>query len=56
MTLVLRGLLASMIAAACTHGLAVPTCTVATGATLSFGAIVALASTGDVATNSGSSL
>ena len=52
----LRGLLAPMVAAACTHALAVPTCTVAAGATLSFGAIVALASTGDVTTNSGSSL
>lgn len=45
-----------MVAAACTRGLAVPTCTVATGATLSFGAIVALASTGDVTSNSGGSL
>jgi spore coat protein U-like protein len=44
-----------MMAAASTDGLAVPTCTVATSATLSFGAIVALASTGDVTTNSGSS-
>lgn len=52
---VLRGLLATMLAAACTHAWAVPTCTVATGATLSFGAIVALASTGDVTTNTGSS-
>jgi hypothetical protein len=34
---------------------AVPTCTIASGATLSFGAMVALASTGDVTTNSGSS-
>jgi spore coat protein U-like protein len=34
---------------------AIPTCTIASGATLSFGAIVALASTGDVTTNSGSS-
>jgi spore coat protein U-like protein len=55
MNLMLRGLLASMVAAACTHALAVPTCTVATGATLSFGAVVALASTGDVTTNSGGS-
>lgn len=55
MKLALRGILASMLATACTHALAVPTCTVATGATLSFGAIVALASTGDVTTNSGSS-
>jgi len=55
MKLVLRGLLGSMLACACTHALAVPTCAVATGATLSFGAIVALASTGDVTSNSGSS-
>jgi spore coat protein U-like protein len=55
MKLLLRGLVASLIAVACTHALAVPTCTVATGATLSFGAVVALASTGDVTTNSGSS-
>ena len=34
---------------------AVPTCTIASGAMLSFGAVVALASTGDVNTNSGSS-
>jgi len=51
----LRGLWASMAAGVCTHALAVPTCTVATGATLSFGAVVALASTGDVSTNSASS-
>ena len=55
MKLVFRHLLAPVLAAACTHALAVPTCTVATGATLSFGAIVALASTGDVTTNSGGS-
>ncbi|MBE0546701.1 MAG: spore coat protein U domain-containing protein [Rubrivivax sp.] len=55
MKVALRSLLGTMLAAACTHGLAVPTCTVATGATLSFGPVVALASTGDVATNSGSS-
>ncbi len=35
---------------------AVPTCTVAPSATLSFGSIVALASTGNISTNSGSSL
>jgi len=34
---------------------AIPTCTVASGATLSFGAVVALASTGDVTANSGGS-
>lgn len=50
-----QGLLVAMLASACTHGLAVPTCTVATGATLSFGAVVALASSADVTTNSGSS-
>jgi spore coat protein U-like protein len=33
---------------------AIPTCTVASGATLSFGAVVALASTGNVNANSGS--
>lgn len=55
MRLALRGPLAALLAAACTNGLAVPTCTVATGATLSFGNVVALASTGDVTTNSGSS-
>lgn len=50
-----RGLLASVMAGVCTQVLAVPTCTVATGATLSFGAVVALASTADVTTNSGGS-
>jgi spore coat protein U-like protein len=39
-----------------TPALAAPTCTIASGATLSFGAVVALASTGDVTTNSGTSL
>lgn len=34
---------------------ALPTCTVASGGTLSFGSVVALASTPDVPTNSGSS-
>ncbi len=38
-----------------TTALAVPTCTVASGGTLSFGAVVALASSPDVTTNSGSS-
>lgn len=37
----------------CGSALAVPTCTIASGATLAFGPIVALASTGDVTTNSG---
>jgi spore coat protein U-like protein len=53
--LLLQGIFASLVSAACTHGWAAPTCTVATGATLSFGAVVALASTGDVTTNSGGS-
>lgn len=44
-----------LVAGACTSVQAVPTCTVASGAMLSFGAVVALASTGDVTTNSGSS-
>jgi spore coat protein U-like protein len=44
-----------LIAGACMSVQAVPTCTVASGAMLSFGAVVALASTGDVTTNSGSS-
>jgi spore coat protein U-like protein len=52
---VLRSMLACIVTATCTHALAVPTCPVATGATLSFGAIVALASTGNVTSNSGSS-
>ena len=44
-----------LVAGACMSVRAVPTCTVASGAMLSFGAVVALASTGDVTTNSGSS-
>jgi Spore Coat Protein U domain len=55
MKLLPQGLLALMIAATCTHVLAIPTCTIATGATLSFGAVVALASTGNVSTNTASS-
>ena len=51
-----RGLLLLLAACACANALAVPTCTIASGATLSFGSVVALASTGDVTTNSGSSL
>ena len=48
--------LSSILAAgACMPVHAVPTCTIASGAMLSFGAVVALASTGDVSTNSGSS-
>ena len=45
-----------LVAGACMSVQAVPTCTIASGAILSFGAVVALASTGDVTTNSGSSL
>jgi spore coat protein U-like protein len=46
--------LSSILAAgACMPVQAVPTCTIASGAMLSFGAVVALASTGDVTTNSG---
>ena len=44
-----------LVAGACMPAQAVPTCTVASGAVLSFGAVPALASTGDVTTNSGSS-
>jgi spore coat protein U-like protein len=44
-----------LVAGACMSVQAVPTCTIASGAMLSFGAVVALASTGDVITNSGSS-
>jgi spore coat protein U-like protein len=44
-----------LVAGACMSVQAVPTCTIASGAMLSFGAVVALASTGDVTTNSGSS-
>ena len=44
-----------LVAGACLPVQAVPTCTIASGAVLSFGAVVALASTGDVTTNSGSS-
>jgi spore coat protein U-like protein len=43
------------VAGACLSVQAAPTCTIASGAMLSFGAVVALASTGDVTTNSGSS-
>ena len=51
----LRQLLAASLCAAVVGAQAVPTCTVATGATLNFGAIVALASTPDQLTQSGSS-
>lgn len=50
-----QALLVALLSGACTHGLAVPTCTVATGATLSFGAVIALASAADATTHSGSS-
>ncbi len=46
---------AALTTLACTPARAVPTCTSDSGATLSFGAIVALASSADVTTNSGSS-
>ena len=48
-------LFACVLAGIGTGAMAVPTCTIASGATLSFGAIAALASTGDQTTNSGSS-
>jgi len=51
---VARSVLLLIVAFASRDVRAVPTCTVASSATLSFGAVVALASTGDVATNSGS--
>ncbi len=51
----MRGAYALPLALACMPAWAVPTCTVASNATLSFGAIVALASTGDVTANSGTS-
>lgn len=53
--LLARGALFTMLAAVGVDALAVPTCTVASGSTLSFGAVVALASTGNVNTNSGTS-
>jgi spore coat protein U-like protein len=53
--LLARSALFTMLAAVGVDALAVPTCTVAKGATLSFGAVVALASTGNVTTNSGTS-
>ena len=51
----LRILAAVLGVMAGTGAIAVPTCTIASGATLAFGSIVALASTPDVTTNSGSS-
>jgi spore coat protein U-like protein len=50
-----RLLLAAALICSGTIALGVPMCTVASGATLSFGTIPALASTGAVTTNSGSS-
>jgi spore coat protein U-like protein len=52
----MRGFLLLLAACAIGNAWAVPTCTIASGATLSFGSVIALASTGDVTTNSGSSL
>jgi len=51
--LVARSVLLLLVAGVSPDVYAVPTCTVAPSATLSFGSIVALASTPDVATNSG---
>jgi spore coat protein U-like protein len=48
-----RWLCLLLLAATSNAALAVPTCTIATGATLSFGGVVALASTPDQTTNSG---
>lgn len=42
-------------AGTCSRAEAVPTCSFSSSATLSFGAVVALASTGDVSTNTGTS-
>jgi len=53
--LLVRSALFIVIAAVRVDALAVPTCTVASGATLSFGAVVALASTGSATANSGTS-
>ena len=50
-----RGLCLLWLASICNSVMAVPTCTIATGATLSFGSVVALASTPDQTTNSGTS-
>jgi spore coat protein U-like protein len=49
------GIVSLLIAGACTNAQAVPTCTVASSATLSFGPVVALASSADVTSNSGGS-
>ena len=50
-----RGLCLLWLASICNSAMAAPTCTIATGATLSFGSVVALASTPDQTTNSGTS-
>ena len=52
----MRSLLLSIIGGIAGGALAAPTCTMATDATLHFGAVNALASTGDRTTNSGTSL
>ncbi len=51
----MRRTLAAVIAGAAVPAMAVPTCTVASGAQLAFGNVVALASTGDRSTDSGAS-
>jgi spore coat protein U-like protein len=51
----LRALLVALLAAAALPARAVPTCTVSSDARLAFGTVVALASTGDRSTNTGSS-
>lgn len=52
--ILLRAALAGALGCASLEALAIPTCSVASGATLSFGTVVPLASTGDVSANSGS--
>jgi len=47
--------LAAVLSASGSSAFAVPTCTIASGATISFGTITALASTGDISSNSGNS-
>jgi len=53
--LLARSALFTMLAAVGVHAQAAEICTVASGATLSFGTVVALASTGNVSANSGTS-
>lgn len=56
MKLIIHQLTVALLAmASATMAWALPTCTVASGGTLSFGTVVALASSPDVTTNSGSS-